>query len=260
MSINIFKDLHTPGAQEAREIWAEAQRWPQEQRPLSLSATEIAIEGSADVVMVRGEFPQMVVACEKAQRLQQLKADLSGHTIRIYEDGPDRQKGSSFSSFNFGSITIGGGRISIGGRDFTATATGGGQHDAGRAIVFLVMPRLQQIRIAGSADAWLYDLEEEKFGIAIAGSGDVSAKGSTTRLNLSIAGSGDVYARDLCCQEAQISIAGSGDVQATALQKVSVTIAGSGDVRIFGNPPVRSESISGSGTLRFRLSALRPQA
>ncbi|HET9821805.1 MAG TPA: head GIN domain-containing protein [Burkholderiaceae bacterium] len=108
------------------------------------------------------------------------------------------------------------------------------------------------LSVSGSSNVRFEQLEADQFTISIAGSGDVEARGKSSRLEISIAGSGDVRARELAADDASVSIAGSGDASVTARKSLEVSIAGSGDVEYGGGATLTRSRVAGSGSVRQR--------
>jgi hypothetical protein len=94
------------------------------------------------------------------------------------------------------------------------------------------------------------DLNGGSVKASIAGSGTMELSGSADKLKCSIAGSGDVNAADLKAGITEASIAGSGNVHVHAVNEVHASIAGSGNVYYTGNPDVEKGKTSGSGKLK----------
>ncbi|OYY79712.1 MAG: DUF2807 domain-containing protein [Sphingomonas sp. 28-62-20] len=137
------------------------------------------------------------------------------------------------------------------------------------ATIYVTMPRIAAARIAGSGDLSIDRADGDAFKgdtagsggltigalnvrsatLSIAGSGDISAKGMATKLDLSIAGSGDIDARSVKATEARVSIAGSGSVAADVTGPAKVSIVGSGDADLGPNATCSTSRI-GSGTVR----------
>ena len=122
-----------------------------------------------------------------------------------------------------------------------------------RLQVYITMPTIKEIAIAGSGD---FVMEDEfnlpSLDISIAGSGDVVLKkGSAEKFSVSIAGSGDVDS-NLETVSSEVSIAGSGDVELIVEKRLEISIAGSGDVTYKGNPDHVDISSVGSGEVRKR--------
>ena len=138
----------------------------------------------------------------------------------------------------------------------------------GRVEIYITMPRLDDVRILGSADVMStnffegnkLDLEIDGSGdldigwngnfvdAEIFGSGDILLEGSAERLDLKIAGSGDVHAFDFQTEIVDVDIIGSGDVEVRVNDLLKVYISGSGDVFYKGDPEV-DVTITGSGSV-----------
>lgn len=110
-----------------------------------------------------------------------------------------------------------------------------------------------RVSISGSGDVRIGTLAADQLSVSISGSGDLSVAGKADRTETSIAGSGDLKAAKLESREARISIAGSGDAILWAHDLVTVSIVGAGDVRYYGDPAVK-KSVMGSGSVK-RLAA-----
>ncbi|HMQ46912.1 MAG TPA: head GIN domain-containing protein [Saprospiraceae bacterium] len=115
--------------------------------------------------------------------------------------------------------------------------------------IYVTMPQVKALNLAGSGDIvaqdafnGLGDLE-----ISVAGSGDVSFKGSAKKVAISVAGNGDVDASNLNATQCNISVAGNGDVLIGTTEVLSVSIAGNGDVSYKGEPQKLEKSIMGNG-------------
>jgi Putative auto-transporter adhesin, head GIN domain len=125
---------------------------------------------------------------------------------------------------------------------------GVGQSYKDNAKAIIAVPALTKVAVSGSGNINVTGVKATDFGIAVSGSGDVTASGSCTNLRSSISGSGDVDASGLKCASATTSIAGSGDSKVFASQNATVSIAGSGDVRVDGVPKTSCAiTIAGSG-------------
>lgn len=89
-----------------------------------------------------------------------------------------------------------------------------------------------------------------KSSFSVQGSGDISASGRCSTLDLRISGSGDFSGRDLTAEKAVVKIAGSGDVKIYAEKELEAAISGSGDIRYWGKPAINKQDVSGSGNIR----------
>ncbi len=129
-----------------------------------------------------------------------------------------------------------------------------GWKNMGKVRVWVTMPSLRAVGVAGSGDVTvdkanakafkasvagsgnlsIASLTADNAEFSVAGSGDVSAAGRCAAAKVSIAGSGNVDVDGLRCQTLSASIAGSGDIKANAASTAKVSIAGSGDVTVAG--------------------------
>lgn len=141
--------------------------------------------------------------------------------------------------------------------------------DGDPATIFITMPSLSGVSLAGSGDMnvgrfvaqnfeasiagsgniAIESLQVDEAEFEIAGSGDLSVAGTAGAVDLDIAGSGDVAAGDFRAQRLDVDIAGSGDVSAYVTETVQASFVGSGDVVVRGGAECRSSAI-GSGRLR----------
>ena len=101
-----------------------------------------------------------------------------------------------------------------------------GHHDGQHVKIYVTLPRLAEASIAGS--------------------GDMTVKGSARQLGIDIAGSGSVDGSGLKAQGARVSIAGSGDARADVTGPATVSVMGSGDVDL-GSGAKCTTSKMGSG-------------
>ncbi|MCB8933480.1 MAG: DUF2807 domain-containing protein [Fimbriimonadaceae bacterium] len=115
--------------------------------------------------------------------------------------------------------------------------------------VTVTAPSLEEISVKGSANAVIDGVKCSSFSASIAGSGDVTVRGTADSVDASIAGSGDMDLSGLKAKNADVSISGSGDVSVFATESLEGAIAGSGDIAYSGNPGKVERSIVGSGEI-----------
>lgn len=143
----------------------------------------------------------------------------------------------------------------------------GNDHDAVK--VYVTLPRLREVVVAGSGTIAVDRVEGASFEastagsgdlniatlavdaaeVSVAGSGTVRAGGSAKRLEVNIAGSGSLDAAGLRVERARVSVAGSGDVRAAVSGDANVDLIGSGDVDLGAQARCRVSKI-GSGSVR----------
>lgn len=125
---------------------------------------------------------------------------------------------------------------------------------AGKAVVYVTVPKLESVAVGGSGDIRIDKIESRSFEgtiggsgdlqidalaardaeFTIAGSGDLKVGGKVEKSQFKIAGSGDIDAEAFESRTTSISIAGSGSVAANASDSASISIVGSGDAVIKG--------------------------
>jgi hypothetical protein len=113
-----------------------------------------------------------------------------------------------------------------------------------------IQTKILSLRIAGSGDIKLSDVQCERLEANISGSGDIVLSGSKGILetDITIAGSGNYKGSQLKSEAGYVSITGSGDCELNVTERLEVKILGSGSVYYKGNPTVEG-SISGSGKI-----------
>ena len=127
-----------------------------------------------------------------------------------------------------------------------------GWGDRDTVTVFVTMPRIVAAQTAGSGDLKIDRVDGERFDgaiagsggldvaaltartvkLSVAGSGDISAKGSVGTLSVAVAGSGNLDAAGLKATGAEVAVQGSGNVTADVSGQATVSLMGSGDVAL----------------------------
>lgn len=111
------------------------------------------------------------------------------------------------------------------------------------------VPSLTALDLSGSGNITVTGIRASRLTVTVPGSGDISASGSVTRLNISIDGSGDVQATGLSARNVDAVISGSGSIFVTVTQSLDAKVLGSGAILYSGNPAQVTTSITGSGTV-----------
>ncbi|MFA6949338.1 MAG: head GIN domain-containing protein [Lentimicrobiaceae bacterium] len=102
------------------------------------------------------------------------------------------------------------------------------------------------VRISGSGEIDLMDIDSPVVHANISGSGNISFSGYCGDQYHEISGSGNIYAFQLLSETADIQINGSGRSEVTVTDYLDANISGSGNIYYKGNPLINSH-ISGSG-------------
>ena len=83
------------------------------------------------------------------------------------------------------------------------------------------------------------------------GSGELTLAGAARSVRLASDGTGRLDAQRLRADSAEVRQSGSGNASVTAHAQVAATVSGSGDIDVYGNPPQRTISRTGSGDVHF---------
>lgn len=226
--------------------WERAANYEKEERPIR-PVRKIVVKGAVDVVFFRSPSAHLVVAGENQEAIRSIKTRLEGDKLVIEQEGVSISGGgANIHISGTGNIFVGG-TINVGGRQGGVT-----MQFKGRCIVGVALPEAPSIRIKGSGDVTLYDLQQAVLDLGVQGSGDITAFGRVDLLDAEVAGSGDVDTSELVATSAKLSVAGSGDIDAYVSNSVKARVAGSGDIVIRGNPPIRDHSVAGSGDIKFK--------
>lgn len=83
------------------------------------------------------------------------------------------------------------------------------------------------------------------------GSGELTLAGAARSVKLESSGSGTLDARRLRGDAVEVRQTGSGNTSVTAHATLAAAVSGSGDIDVYGNPPQRTISRTGSGDVHF---------
>ena len=92
-------------------------------------------------------------------------------------------------------------------------------------------------------------INSPKLTVALPGSGNVEATGTTTKLDVTISGDGTALLRRLIARDANAALRGDGSIMLTATHSLKATISGSGTVLYGGAPRHVTQRVTGSGTV-----------
>lgn len=114
----------------------------------------------------------------------------------------------------------------------------------------ITVPKLESVKLSGSGDIVINDLDNDFFEYELSGSGDLSAEGKVKDLELYLSGSGDIDTRNLVADDVYVKLSGSGDIKVYAKNSFDGKVSGSGDILYYGNPKKIDTKISGSGSIK----------
>lgn len=228
---------------------------------------KIVLKGDVDVVLRCGRPPSLSISGDSKNAVESVKTTMSADKLVIEREATtsvmigsvggghggvymtQTSTGSNnvqigFISGDAGiSLGVGGAEVIINGR----SVAGGGD----RALVSIAMPEAPDFALKGSGRVAMNGVEQNRLRLSIEGAGEIHAYGHVELLEVEIAGSGCFGAPNLSAEQATLTITGSGDIDATVRRDVRARIVGSGIIAVRGNPSQRSDSVTGSGRIRF---------
>ncbi len=114
-------------------------------------------------------------------------------------------------------------------------------------LISIDIPEIESVRLAGSGEIRLSEVNSETLVLTLEGSGDIQASGNVTFLVIEMSGAGDLELSQLTSSNSKVSISGAGDVDINVTGVLDVVIEGSGDVIYSGSPQKILTKIMGSG-------------
>ena len=206
-----------------------------------------------EVEFVQSDEPYLTLEGDE-DAIADVKTRMKGGTLKIYKDN-----GSWFNWGNGEPVVITVGYTELEGINMAGSGDGYAEvlDNAELELKITGSANLEvdevqadnvQISIAGSGNVQLNEVDVDTLTARIAGSGDIRLEGRAVTQKVSIAGSGDFRAQELRTQETDASIRGSGDIRVWAETQLAIDITGSGDLRYYGTPSV-TERIVGSGDI-----------
>ncbi len=113
--------------------------------------------------------------------------------------------------------------------------------------VEIVAPGVRSFTLNGGADLHLKAYDQPSVALEINGSGNVDAQGKARKVELKVSGSGEADLSELDTGDAKITLAGSGEAHVAPHGAAQVEVAGSGDVYLTHEPTVLTSDVAGSG-------------
>jgi hypothetical protein len=111
------------------------------------------------------------------------------------------------------------------------------------------VPSLEDLELQGDGNITATGIDSRSLTVALSGSGNIHAPGTTTRLDVTISGEETALLRQLIARDAKAAVSGDGSIMLTATRSVAASISGNGTVLYGGNPPQVTQRVTGSGTI-----------
>lgn len=110
----------------------------------------------------------------------------------------------------------------------------------------LTVEDLRALKLSGSGGISAQDIDTDKLGINVSGSGAVEVSGRADSQEVDISGAGAYQAEDLESKEAKIDVSGSGSAIVNVSEALDTRVSGAGSVEYIGDPTVKKD-VSGAG-------------
>jgi hypothetical protein len=124
-----------------------------------------------------------------------------------------------------------------------------GDDPLGDARVEVALSALRGVRIDGSGDVNIAEIETQELELEVDGAGEIDAGGTADRLTARVQGAGDANLSELAVRRAVVVVEGAGDADLNVSDTLDVTIQGAGDVTYRGSPDIVNQEIDGAGEI-----------
>ena len=192
----------------------------------------IAVAGSFDVILVRGEEGRIKLEVEENLE-SYLETEVDGGTLKVRW-----KRGANIQTTKKTTVTVQFEKI----HEVALSGSGDVRSKS------VIQAEAIEVALAGSGDIDL-ELDAGTVKSAISGSGDIRLHGKASALDAAVSGSGDTDASELQCEKADLAISGSGNMRVNVSQELKARISGSGNIKYTGNPGREDVKVSGSGSV-----------
>jgi hypothetical protein len=115
--------------------------------------------------------------------------------------------------------------------------------------VAVSVPALDSLTLRGAGNISLTGIDSRSLSLALPGSGNIEASGTTTKLDVTISGHGTALLKRLVARDAKAALSGDGTIMLTATRSLSARVSGTGTVLYGGKPHSVTQQISGDGVV-----------
>ena len=115
--------------------------------------------------------------------------------------------------------------------------------------VAVSLPSLDGLRLQGAGNISVTGINSRNLTVALPGSGNIDATGTTTKLDVTISGEGTALLRQLIARDAKAALSGDGSIMLTATHSLTARVSGSGTILYGGSPSHVTQRVTGSGTI-----------
>jgi hypothetical protein len=115
--------------------------------------------------------------------------------------------------------------------------------------VAVSLPSLDLLGLEGEGNISVTGIKSRSLTVALPGSGNIEASGTTRKLDVTISGEGTALLRQLVARDANAALSGDGSIMLTATNSLTARISGTGTVLYGGNPTHVTQTVTGSGAI-----------
>jgi hypothetical protein len=112
-----------------------------------------------------------------------------------------------------------------------------------------LLTSLTALDLSGDGQISVTGISTPQLTVTVSGSGQLSAAGTATRLDVTISGAGQAPLAPPPPRAGRALVSGSGLIQVTATASLDAAVPGSGSIVCSGNPSQVNTSVTGSGTI-----------
>jgi hypothetical protein len=115
--------------------------------------------------------------------------------------------------------------------------------------VAVSVPSLDALTLQGDGNITVTGINSRDLTVALPGSGNIQATGTTTRLRVTISGEATALLRQLIARDVKAALSGDGTIMLTATHSLNASVSSSGAILYSGNPPHVTTALTGNGTI-----------
>ena len=111
------------------------------------------------------------------------------------------------------------------------------------------VPSLTGLTLSGEGRISVTGISVPRLAVTVSGSGQLSAAGTATWLDVALTGAGQAQLSQLSARDVHAVLTGAGLIQITAASSLDAAVPGSGLIMYTGNPSQVVTSVTGTGTI-----------
>lgn len=111
------------------------------------------------------------------------------------------------------------------------------------------VPSLTALNLSGDGRISVTGISVPQLTVIVSGSGQLSAAGTATRLDVTLSGEGQAALSQLSARDVHAVLTGSGLIQVTAMSSLNAAVPGTGLIMYTGNPSQVVTSVTGTGSI-----------